>query len=30
MFYEYAISNIEKNYIYVGLSSNFEERLKKI
>ncbi|MDG2152275.1 MAG: GIY-YIG nuclease family protein [Polaribacter sp.] len=29
MFYVYAISSIEKNYIYVGLTSNFEERLKR-
>jgi putative endonuclease len=25
----YAISSIEKNYIYVGLSSNIEERFKR-
>ena len=29
MFYVYAISSIEKNHIYVGLTSNFEERLKR-
>ena len=29
MFYVYEISSIEKNYIYVGLTSNFEERLKR-
>ena len=29
MFYVYAISSIEKNYIYVGLTSNFEERIKR-
>ena len=29
MFYVYAISSIEKNYIYVCLTSNFEERLKR-
>ena len=29
MFYVYAISSIEKNYIYVGLTSNIEERLKR-
>ena len=29
MFYVYAISSIEKNYIYVDLTSNFEERLKR-
>ncbi|NJN50038.1 MAG: GIY-YIG nuclease family protein [Polaribacter sp.] len=29
MFTVYAISSIEKNYIYVGLTSNLEERLKR-
>ena len=29
MFYVYAIYSIEKNYIYVGLTSNIEERLKR-
>ena len=29
MFYVYAISSIDKNYIYVGLTSDLEERLKR-
>ncbi|MEW6703010.1 MAG: GIY-YIG nuclease family protein [Bacteroidota bacterium] len=29
MFTVYAIKSIEKNYIYVGLTSNLEERLKR-
>ena len=29
MFYVYAIYSIEKNYIYVDLTSNIEERLKR-
>ncbi|WP_299671606.1 GIY-YIG nuclease family protein [uncultured Polaribacter sp.] len=27
MFYVYAISSVEGNYIYVGLTSNLEERI---
>ena len=29
MFFVYAISSLNRNYIYVGLTSNFEERLKR-
>ncbi|QVY64645.1 GIY-YIG nuclease family protein [Polaribacter sp. Q13] len=29
MFYVYAISSIAKNYIYVGLTSNLNERIKR-
>ncbi|WP_299054795.1 GIY-YIG nuclease family protein [uncultured Polaribacter sp.] len=29
MFYVYAISSKDKNYIYVGLTSNLKERLKR-
>lgn len=29
MFTVYAISSIHRNYIYVGLTSNFEERFKR-
>ncbi|NAS31979.1 GIY-YIG nuclease family protein [Flavobacteriaceae bacterium R38] len=29
MFCVYAISSLEKNYIYVGLTQNLEERLKR-
>ena len=29
MFFVYAISSINRNYIYVGLTSNFDERLKR-
>ena len=29
MFYVYAISSIAKNYIYVGLTSNIDERIKR-
>lgn len=29
MFTVYAISSINRNYIYVGLTSNLEERLKR-
>lgn len=28
-FFVYAISSINRNYIYVGLTSNIEERLKR-
>lgn len=28
-FYVYAISSVNRNYIYVGLTSNIEERLKR-
>lgn len=28
-FFIYAISSINRNYIYVGLTSNIEERLKR-
>ncbi|MBA4241786.1 MAG: endonuclease [Sphingobacteriaceae bacterium] len=28
-FYVYVISSINRNYIYVGLTSNIEERLKR-
>ena len=28
-FYVYAISSISRNYIYVGLTSNVEERIKR-
>ncbi|MAO64851.1 MAG: endonuclease [Balneola sp.] len=27
MFYVYAISSIDRNYIYVGLTSNLEQRV---
>ena len=29
MFYVYAISSLEHNYIYVGLTRNKEERIKR-
>jgi putative endonuclease len=29
MYYVYAISSIEKNYIYVGMTSNLEERIER-
>ena len=29
MFYTYAISSLNKNYIYVGLTSNLERRLSE-
>ncbi|MEM9680547.1 MAG: GIY-YIG nuclease family protein [Bacteroidota bacterium] len=29
MFFVYAISSLERNYIYVGLTSNLEGRLKR-
>ncbi|TXD50493.1 GIY-YIG nuclease family protein [Polaribacter sp. IC066] len=29
MFFVYAISSVVRNYIYVGLTSNFEERFKR-
>ena len=29
MFIIYAISSLSKNYIYVGLTSNLEERLRR-
>ena len=28
-FFVYAISSVNRNYIYVGLTSNIEERLKR-
>ncbi len=29
MYYTYVIKSIERNYIYVGLTNNFEERFKR-
>ncbi|MEM6515717.1 MAG: GIY-YIG nuclease family protein [Bacteroidota bacterium] len=29
MFYIYALSSIERNYIYVGMSEHIEERIKR-
>ncbi|MCF8379142.1 MAG: GIY-YIG nuclease family protein [Bacteroidales bacterium] len=29
MFYVYAISSIAKNYIYVGLTADYEERINR-
>ncbi|MBR9917954.1 GIY-YIG nuclease family protein [bacterium] len=29
MFYIYAISSISRNYIYIGLTSNIEERIRR-
>jgi putative endonuclease len=29
MYYDYAISSLERNYIYVGLTDNIERRLSE-
>ncbi len=29
MFYTYALSSLERNYIYVGITSDIERRLKE-